>query len=431
MKATKESDAEDQDTEPEKKPRPPSGHRRLSAKSLYCSRKRRDRRRSNRLVVHQDVRALDAKTLRIPAVGDVSLREALPDGFNVKSVTLIERTPPGRGRNIRPEDRTWKVHLATRVAAPLKPLPDTPSTVGIDFGGVHALTVSRSDGTSEHIHYDEPTAEEVRRFDKFEKQKKKCRGGRRRSRKHRALQRRQNRIRQAVLGRRANQRLRWANRLAKRHDLVGVEHLQNANMRRSARGTNEAPGANVAAKTGLNKKMAAATPGYLAAAIRNACIRHGTRYRMVPAAGTSQTCAVDGYKDPKNRESQAVFLCLVCLHTANADVNAAENMRLLAEAYTGVGVSRPWANRKVTRIAEAARRKAKRAKGASAAKRSTTPDTRRRLRLKHKSQGTGVRRKLCADYGVLYAFSDREHERQTAADGKSGGAVPRRVDQRT
>ena len=304
------------------------------------------------------------------------LREPLPEDFKVRSVTFIERTPPSRGRNIRPEDRSWKVHLTTRIPAPLKPLPETPKSIGIDHGVVHALTTASSDGTSEHLHYDTPAPTRSRRYERLQVRKERCRRRRRPSRRRRALQRRQSRMRARALRQRAHQRLGWANRIAQEHELVGIEKLQNANMRRSARGTNEQAGRNVRAKSGLNRRLAESSPGYQTAELVAACIRHGTRYRLVPGGGTSITCARDGYRNRKNRESQAVFRCQECQHQANADVNAAENMRLLAEAYTGVGVSRSWATEQVARSAEAARRKAGRARGVPTTRRSTTPETR-------------------------------------------------------
>ena len=50
---------------------------------------------------------------------------------------------------------------------------------------------------------------------------------------------------------------------------------------------------------------------------------HGRRFLVVPAAYSSQTCAVCGHIDPKNRDTQAAFRCLDCGHTAHADFNAA------------------------------------------------------------------------------------------------------------
>ncbi|WP_462165373.1 zinc ribbon domain-containing protein, partial [Frankia sp. AiPs1] len=50
------------------------------------------------------------------------------------------------------------------------------------------------------------------------------------------------------------------------------------------------------------------------------------RVEKIPAAFTSQRCPACGQVAPGNRESQAVFRCATCGHTANADVNAAVNI---------------------------------------------------------------------------------------------------------
>lgn len=48
---------------------------------------------------------------------------------------------------------------------------------------------------------------------------------------------------------------------------------------------------------------------------------------LVNPAYTSQTCSQCGYVAKENRESQAVFICKKCSYKANADVNAAKNIR--------------------------------------------------------------------------------------------------------
>jgi transposase len=50
------------------------------------------------------------------------------------------------------------------------------------------------------------------------------------------------------------------------------------------------------------------------------------RVDWIDPAFTSQTCHACGHRDPKNRESQAVFRCRACGHADHADVNAARNI---------------------------------------------------------------------------------------------------------
>jgi IS605 OrfB family transposase len=56
------------------------------------------------------------------------------------------------------------------------------------------------------------------------------------------------------------------------------------------------------------------------------CQRAGILLRFVDPRNSSRTCHRCGYVDKKNRRSQAVFSCLRCGHTANADLNAARNL---------------------------------------------------------------------------------------------------------
>ena len=52
---------------------------------------------------------------------------------------------------------------------------------------------------------------------------------------------------------------------------------------------------------------AASTPGRQTDELVAACMGNGTRYRLVPAAGTNITCSRCSHRDRKNRETQAAF----------------------------------------------------------------------------------------------------------------------------
>jgi hypothetical protein len=51
-----------------------------------------------------------------------------------------------------------------------------------------------------------------------------------------------------------------------------------------------------------------------------------SRVEKINPVYTSQTCNACRHRDPRNRESQAVFRCRACGHAAHADVNAARNI---------------------------------------------------------------------------------------------------------
>jgi putative transposase len=111
--------------------------------------------------------------------------------------------------------------------------------------------------------------------------------------------------------------------LARRFDVVRVEDLHVKGMTRSARGTMENPGSNVAQKAGLNRGILKSGWGLLAAPLEQ---KAPGRVEKVKAAYTSQTCNACKHIAAGSRKSQARFVCVVCGHQGNADVNAARNI---------------------------------------------------------------------------------------------------------
>jgi transposase len=116
-------------------------------------------------------------------------------------------------------------------------------------------------------------------------------------------------------------------RLVAQHDLVVFEDLRVKDMLRSARGTVAAPGRNVRAKAGLNRRIAASAWSTLVRrTTQKAVASKGCEVVLVDPRHTSQRCSVCDHVHPGNRRSQAVFSCLDCGHADNADVNAAKNI---------------------------------------------------------------------------------------------------------
>jgi IS605 OrfB family transposase len=111
--------------------------------------------------------------------------------------------------------------------------------------------------------------------------------------------------------------------LARWFDVIHVEDLKIANMVKSAKGTMEKPGKNVAAKAGLNRGIHKNGWGQLVERLEH---KAPGRVVKVNPAYTSQRCSACGHVAKDNRESQAVFLCVACGYTGNADVNAAINI---------------------------------------------------------------------------------------------------------
>ncbi|WP_185932812.1 RNA-guided endonuclease TnpB family protein [Streptomyces sp. WAC 01325] len=116
--------------------------------------------------------------------------------------------------------------------------------------------------------------------------------------------------------------------IAKRYGTVVVEQLDIKNMVKSARGTIEEPGRNVAQKSGLNRSISQEAWGRTVTMLSYKTARHGGTLHKVPAPGTSLRCSACGFTPPGSREDQATFVCKNpdCGWSGHADWNAARNI---------------------------------------------------------------------------------------------------------
>jgi transposase len=208
-------------------------------------------------------------------------------------------------------DAAGRGHVAfAAVPAPVSG-PGTGEVVGIDRGV--AVTLALSDGSMYRAPAARPVAGLQRKLSRAE------RGSNRRKRIRAQLAR--------VQARNADARKDWAEKaptdIARRYDLIRVEDLTIGNMTRSARGTVDAPGRNVAAKAGLNRSVLQQGWGLFARRLDD---KAPGRVEKITPAYTSQRCSACGHVDRESRKSQADFLCTACGYACNADVNAAKNI---------------------------------------------------------------------------------------------------------
>jgi putative transposase len=123
--------------------------------------------------------------------------------------------------------------------------------------------------------------------------------------------------------------------LCKNHDIVFAEDLKIRNMTKSAKGTVDNPGTNVAQKRGLNKAILDQGWGEFDRQMAYKMAWKGGVYIKVPAFYTSQACPSCGAVDKENRKTQAKFHCVHCGYSADADVNAAVNIKKRGLALLG------------------------------------------------------------------------------------------------
>jgi putative transposase len=114
--------------------------------------------------------------------------------------------------------------------------------------------------------------------------------------------------------------------ISKNHAIVVMEDLRITNMTASAKGTVEAPGVNVAAKSALNRRILDQSWGELRRQIGYKLAWAGGKLLLVAPRNTSRECSHCHHVSKENRLSRSAFVCVACGHTAHADTNAAKNI---------------------------------------------------------------------------------------------------------
>ncbi|MEO3888411.1 transposase [Nonomuraea sp. B5E05] len=247
-----------------------------------------------------------ATYVRLQGVGHVRVHRHRPVKGRVKTIA------------VKREGSRWFVVLSCD-DVPAEPLPATGAVAGIDMGV--ASLVTTSDG--QHLSNPRPLAATAGRLADAQRDL---------ARKERGSTRRRKAVARvaALHAKVRRQRLDGAHKaalgLVRAYDVIVHEDLRIANMTRSASGTTEAPGRNVAATSGLNRSILDAGWGVFLTVLAHKAESAGRKLIAVNPAGTSRTCARCGHSARENRLTQADFACTACGHTAHADVNAAINI---------------------------------------------------------------------------------------------------------
>ncbi|MGH3862885.1 RNA-guided endonuclease InsQ/TnpB family protein [Actinokineospora sp.] len=256
-----------------------------------------------------DVRRVSRKVgeVKVPKVGWVRFRwsRAVADSVKSYRVTL---------------DRAGRWHVAFAAPPAPIPAPRAGDMVGVDRG----VVVSAALSTGELLNAPTLRANEKARLLRLQRKLARAQhGSNRRGRVKAAIAR--------LKARETDRRKDWvektSTRLAREFAVIAVENLKITNMTRSAKGTLDAPGRGVPQKAGLNRGILANGWGLLVTRLER---KAPGRVVKVDPRFTSQRCSACGIVDRKARESQAAFRCRSCGFAANADVNAALNIRLAA-----------------------------------------------------------------------------------------------------
>ena len=117
-----------------------------------------------------------------------------------------------------------------------------------------------------------------------------------------------------------------SNTISKNHATVYIEDLKVGNMSKSAKGTKENPGKNIRQKAGLNRAILDQAWYEFRRQLEYKLRWRGGQLILVPPQYTSQCCPACGHTAKENRTTQALFACVQCGYTENADVVGAMNV---------------------------------------------------------------------------------------------------------
>jgi putative transposase len=220
--------------------------------------------------------------------------------------------------SIKREGRRWYVVLSCD-DVPAEMLPPAGAPVGIDMGVASFLTTSDGAQVPNPRHL----AASAGRLATAQRALAR--------RKRGSARRRKVRGRIAAIHRKVGrQRLDHARKTARwlvtHHNLIAHEDLRIANMTRSAAGTIEKPGTNVAAKSGLNRSILDAGWGVFLRVLASKAESAGRQVIAVNPRNTSRTCPECGHCARENRVTQASFACVACDYSGHADVVGATNV---------------------------------------------------------------------------------------------------------
>jgi putative transposase len=256
------------------------------------------------LRVRQDNRA--RSSVLVPKIGWVSFKRSRAlAGWKSYRVT---RNRAGR----------WRIAFAV-VPDPI-PAPGTGAgageVVGVDRGVTVAVALSTGEMTS-------PRGLRRKEAERLLRLQRRLARARHRSNRRKKVKTLISRLKAREVDRRKDWVEKTSTDLARRFDVIRVENLNVKAMTRSARGTIEKPGRDVAQKAGLNRGILKSGWGQLVTRLEQ---KAPGRVEKVKAAYTSQTCHACKHVAYESRQSQATFVCVSCGYRANADVNAARNI---------------------------------------------------------------------------------------------------------
>jgi putative transposase len=227
------------------------------------------------------------------------------------------RAAQGRVKTIalKREGRRWYVVLSCD-DVPAAPLPAAGREVGVDVGVARFATTSDGEVIA-NPRFARESADELAEAQQALARKKRGSVNRKRAKA------KVGEVHRAIRNRRADFHHKTARALVQACDVIALEDLKIRNMTRSASGTLEQPGTNVAQKSGLNRSILDAGWGQFVSILAAKAEEAGRRMILVDPRNTSINCHQCGARCL--RPWQSLVICPV--HGGmDADVNGARNI---------------------------------------------------------------------------------------------------------
>ncbi len=255
---------------------------------------------------------INVNKIYLPKIGEMSFFNSrpIPDGFNIKSVTLRLKVS-GWFVSIRIEDKDVP-------AFPIISVEDVQSVVGCDVG-IRKLIVQSDNKRTLNPKFS--TNKRTRKLLRIRQRRisRKRKGSKNRCKSGNVVAR----LHQKIVDTRTAYQWKIATNLAKKYDAIFMEDLRVSNLlKRCQPKKDEETGRYLsngqARKAGLNRAISDASWYDLRTKIQYAAAKLGKIFDVVPPHHSSQSCPECHHIDASNRDKE-IFVCTECGYFADAD----------------------------------------------------------------------------------------------------------------
>ena len=221
-----------------------------------------------------------------------------------------------------------KWFVAINYELPEPAIKDNGKAIGVDM---NVGQIATSEGTI--IQMPDTKLLDIRKKRWQRKQARRFQKGKVQTNRHTFAKNRVAHFSRKIANKLQNRQHHLSTKLTNEYSNVCIEDLKVKNMSKSAKGTIENPGTNVAQKKGLNRVILNSGWGQFGRMLEY----KAQKLIKVKPHYTSQRCSKCGHTEKDNRKTQAQFKCLQCGYACNADVNASVNIMVRGMGTTGRG----------------------------------------------------------------------------------------------